>query len=62
MKFMNRVINSLLPKGELWVVIQKKQGAPSTIDRLTELFGEVETLEKKKGYFIIKAIKNVKHE
>ncbi|MDZ5474273.1 class I SAM-dependent methyltransferase [Bacillus sp. 31A1R] len=44
--------------GELWVVIQKKQGAPSTIDKLTELFGEVETVDKKKGYFILRTKKN----
>ncbi|WP_071396725.1 class I SAM-dependent methyltransferase [Bacillus tuaregi] len=47
----------LLPDGELWVVIQKKQGAPSTIAKLSELFDVVETVEKKKGYFIIKAKK-----
>ncbi|WP_338450514.1 class I SAM-dependent methyltransferase [Niallia oryzisoli] len=49
--------HSLLPQGELWVVIQKKQGAPSTISKLSELFAEVDTVEKKKGYFIIKAKK-----
>ena len=47
----------LLPNGELWVVIQKKQGAPSTLDKLSSMFGEVEVVVKKKGYFIIKAIK-----
>lgn len=49
---------ALLPGGELWVVIQKKQGAPSAIDKLGELFGEVETVEKKKGYFILRAKKD----
>ncbi|MBT2689911.1 class I SAM-dependent methyltransferase [Bacillus sp. ISL-47] len=49
---------ALLSEGDLWVVIQKKQGAPSAIDKLTELFGEVETVEKKKGYFILKAKKD----
>jgi len=49
--------SALLPMGELWVVIQKKQGAPSTIAKLSELFDEVETVEKKKGYYIIKAKK-----
>ncbi|KXH80780.1 class I SAM-dependent methyltransferase [Sporosarcina sp. HYO08] len=44
--------------GELWVVIQKKQGAPSTIQRLNELFGNVETVVKKKGYYILKAKKS----
>ena len=43
----------------MWVVIQKKQGAPSAMEKLTEIFEEVEIVEKKKGYFIIKAIKNV---
>jgi 16S rRNA (guanine1207-N2)-methyltransferase len=44
-------------EGELWVVIQKKQGAPSAIEKITELFGDVETVEKKKGYFILRAKK-----
>ncbi|URM33006.1 class I SAM-dependent methyltransferase [Cytobacillus firmus] len=49
---------ALISGGELWVVIQKKQGASSAIDKLTELFGEVETAEKKKGYFILRAKKD----
>jgi 16S rRNA (guanine1207-N2)-methyltransferase len=48
----------LLPGGELWVVIQKKQGAPSAIEKMSEIYGEVETVAKKKGYFIIKAKKD----
>jgi 16S rRNA (guanine1207-N2)-methyltransferase len=47
----------LAPGGELWVVIQKKQGAPSAIEKLNEMFDSVETVEKKKGYFILKAKK-----
>jgi len=43
--------------GELWVVIQKKQGAPSTFDRLEEIFGQVSVVDKVKGYWIIKAEK-----
>jgi 16S rRNA (guanine1207-N2)-methyltransferase len=43
--------------GHLWVVIQKKQGAPSAIELLKGMFAEVEVVEKKKGYFIIKATK-----
>jgi 16S rRNA (guanine1207-N2)-methyltransferase len=43
--------------GELWVVIQKKQGAPSVIEKLKEFFSEVETVDKEKGYFIIKSKK-----
>jgi len=47
----------LVPNGELWVVIQKKQGAPSALEKLKSLFSDVETIDKSKGYFIIKAIK-----
>lgn len=43
--------------GELWIVIQKKQGAPSTGDFLKTLFGNCETLERDKGYFIYKCVK-----
>ena len=48
----------LLPGGELWVVIQKKQGAPSAMDKMEEVFGNVEVVAKKKGYFILVAKKN----
>lgn len=50
--------SKLAKGGELWVVIQKKQGAPSTMNRLEELFGNVETVAKKKGYFIVKSKKS----
>ncbi|MFD1414792.1 class I SAM-dependent methyltransferase [Oceanobacillus jeddahense] len=43
--------------GELWVVIQKKQGAPSAKDKLEAIFGNVEVVTKKKGYFILRAKK-----
>jgi 16S rRNA (guanine1207-N2)-methyltransferase len=43
--------------GELWVVIQKKQGAPSVKKKLEELFGEVEIVKKDKGYYILNAKK-----
>lgn len=43
--------------GELWVVIQKKQGAPSAIKKMESIFREVEVVVKEKGYFIIRATK-----
>ncbi len=36
--------------GELFVVIQKKQGMPSAKKRMNELFGNVEVVNKDKGY------------
>lgn len=47
----------LVTGGELWIVIQKKQGAPSALEKLKERFTTVETIDKSKGYFIIKAVK-----
>ncbi|WP_138420187.1 class I SAM-dependent methyltransferase [Aquibacillus sediminis] len=48
---------ALTSRGELWVVIQKKQGAPSTKEKLETMFDAVEVVKKDKGYFIIKSIK-----
>ncbi|WP_284141005.1 MULTISPECIES: class I SAM-dependent methyltransferase [unclassified Virgibacillus] len=47
---------ALIKGGELWTVIQKKQGAPSAKDKLEELFGNVETVARDKGYFIFRAV------
>lgn len=44
--------------GTLWIVIQKKQGAPSAVAKLESLFPVVEEVGKDKGYRIIKAQKN----
>lgn len=57
-KFYEQAYEYLVVEGELWVVIQKKQGAPSTIARLEELFGNAEIVEKSKGYYIIKSKKH----
>ena len=43
--------------GTLWVVIQKKQGAPSAVTKLESVFGSVEEVGKDKGYRILKAKK-----
>lgn len=43
--------------GEIWVVIQKKQGAPSAWKKLEETYREVEEIERSKGYCIYRAIK-----
>lgn len=55
--FYNDSFEKLVSGGQLWVVIQKKQGAPSTAKRLQELFGNVDTIAKKKGYYILRATK-----
>ncbi|GGL63493.1 class I SAM-dependent methyltransferase [Sporolactobacillus putidus] len=45
-------------KGELWTVIQKKQGAPSALKALQSIFETVNVVAKKKGYFVFCAKKN----
>ncbi|PSL41314.1 16S rRNA m(2)G 1207 methyltransferase [Salsuginibacillus halophilus] len=47
----------LVSSGEFWVVIRKKQGAPSAKEKLATLFSEVELVKKNKGYYILKAVK-----
>ena len=56
-RFYDESYEKLARGGELWVVIQKKQGAPSTVSHLEEKFSQVEVVEKKKGYWIIRAKK-----
>ncbi|MGI8317252.1 class I SAM-dependent methyltransferase [Halobacillus mangrovi] len=48
---------ALLDQGELWIVIQKKQGAPSAKQKIEDLFGNVDVVVKQKGYYILKALK-----
>ena len=56
-RFYDGAFEKLVVGGELWVVIQKKQGAPSSVSHLEEMFSEVDVVDKKKGYWIIKAKK-----
>lgn len=39
--------------GTIWVVIQKKQGAPSLEKFMEEVFGNVRIVAKEKGYYIL---------
>lgn len=50
-------INYLNEQGEMWCVIQKKQGSPSAIKNLKLVFPVVEVVTSDKGYQIIKAKK-----
>ena len=44
---------SLLPGGQLFLVIRKQQGAPSAQKYLSTLFGQVELLARDAGYWIL---------
>ena len=56
-KIMTDSYEHLNVKGELWVVIQKKQGMASCKKLLEEVFSMVEVVTKNKGYYILKAVK-----
>ncbi|WP_409252524.1 class I SAM-dependent methyltransferase [Bacillus sp. SCS-153A] len=49
--------NHLNAGGELWVVIQKKQGAASAQKKMEQVYGNAEVAAKKKGYQILKSVK-----
>lgn len=51
-------INYLKVGGNLTIVIQKKQGAPSAKAKMEEVFGNVEILKRDKGYYILRSEKN----
>lgn len=56
-RLFDEAYDHLHDKGELWIVIQKKQGAASAFSKLEERFKKVDEIEKSKGYRIIRAIK-----
>jgi 16S rRNA (guanine1207-N2)-methyltransferase len=56
-KLYEQAFENLNVGGILYVVIQKKQGAPSSFAKLEELFGSCEVIEKKAGYWILLAQK-----
>ena len=47
----------LKSQGELYVVIQKKQGMASAKKKMEEIFNNVEVVNKNKGYYILKSLK-----
>lgn len=51
-------INYLNDGGNLTIVIQKKQGAPSAKAKMEEVFGNVDILKRDKGYYILRSTKN----
>jgi len=56
--FYEQAYQKLVNGGSLWVVIQKKQGAPSSMKKMESLFGNVSVEAKQKGYYILKSIKS----
>ncbi|KHD46719.1 class I SAM-dependent methyltransferase [Streptococcus hongkongensis] len=57
-EIIEKSIDHLNIGGDLTIVIQKKQGAPSAKDKMALIFGNVETIKKDKGYYILRSIKD----
>ncbi len=43
--------------GSIYIVTLKKHGAESTLDKLAEIFGNCDTIYKKKGYYVFHCVK-----
>lgn len=57
-EILEKAFDHLNNDGELVVVIQKKQGAPSAKKKMEDVFGNCEIVNRDKGYFILKSKKN----
>ena len=57
-EIVEKAYEHLNKNGFIYVVIQKKQGAPSLINKMKEIYGNIEIINKEKGYYIIKSVKN----
>lgn len=55
--FITEAIHYLKSGGEIYVVLQKKQGAPSAMKKMEEVYGNVEEIERRKGYWILRSVK-----
>ena len=55
--FYDGAYNRITPGGKLYVVLQKKQGAPSSETYLRELFGNCEMIARDAGYWILRSVR-----
>ena len=55
--FYDQAFEHMNPGSTIYVVLQRKQGAPSSFKKLEELFGNCETLEISGGYHVMKSVK-----
>lgn len=56
-EFYTQAFEHMVEGGRIYVVLQRKQGAPSSEKKLLELFGNCETIEIEAGYHIMRSIK-----
>ncbi|NVY95980.1 class I SAM-dependent methyltransferase [Lactobacillus sp. DCY120] len=54
---LTQALQYLRTDGQLWCVIQKKQGAPSYKKMMQVAFGNAQIIKRSKGYYVIKSVK-----
>lgn len=57
MSILSGAYEHLNSNGSLWIVLQKKQGAPSAKKKMIEIFENCEVVKRDKGYYILKSQK-----
>lgn len=57
MRILEGAYKYLNKDGQLWIVLQKKQGAPSAKKKMEEVFGNCKIVKRDKGYYILMSIK-----
>ena len=57
-EIIEKSMDFLEDSGDLTIVIQKKQGAPSAKSKREDVFGNCEIIKKDKGYYILKSVKS----
>jgi 16S rRNA (guanine1207-N2)-methyltransferase len=57
-KIVEEALTKLNVGGKLYLVIQKKQGAPSMKEKLLDVFGNCTEVNKEKGYYIFGSTKD----
>ena len=54
---LSEAIDHLNDQGSLWVILQKKQGAPSAKKKMEEVFDNCEIVKRDKGYYLLHSVK-----
>ncbi|MGN1182181.1 MAG: class I SAM-dependent methyltransferase [Faecalibacillus sp.] len=57
MEILTGAYDKLNQDGSLWVILQKKQGAPSAKKKMIEVFGNCEIVKRDKGYYLLRSVK-----
>ena len=52
-----QAVEHLKPNGQLWLVVQKKQGEPTYKKIMQQNFNNVQIITRNRGYYVLKSVK-----